>query len=385
MHLGVPHSVTREASSLCLFGMAARSHRKVANLRARDIGIPFDGEPGALNAITDVAGVQVGHATIIRGDGKLIVGRGPVRTGVTAILPRGRRDASPAFAGYFALNGNGEMTGTAWIEESGLLTTPIMITNTHSVGVVRDAVIAWQVRHRKMTQPWSLPVVAETYDGLLNDIDGFHVTADNAWSALDGARGGRVVEGCVGGGTGMIGYGWKGGIGTASRRLDRKSGGYTLGVLVQLNCGRTNELTIAGVPVGKELRPGHDPFGTQELGSIIIVAATDAPLMPHQLKRIARRLTMGLARTGSVSGNGSGDLFIAFSTANAAGGKRTDVETVKMLRNSRMDPLFTAAVQATEEAIVNALVAARTMVGINGYRVEAIPHDRLADVMRKYG
>jgi D-aminopeptidase len=365
--------------------MATGPHRKVISPRARDIQVPFDGGPGPLNAITDVSGVEIGHTTIIRGDGKLVVGRGPVRTGVTAILPRGRRDATPVLAGYFSLNGNGEMTGTVWIEESGLLTTPIMITNTHSVGVVRDAVIAWLVRQRKMTQPWSLPVVAETYDGLLNDIDGFHVTAEDASSALDSARGGRVVEGCVGGGTGMIGYGWKGGIGTASRRLDRKVGGYTLGVLVQLNCGRPNELTIAGVPVGKELRPSHDPFSRQELGSIIIVAATDAPLMPHQLKRIARRLTMGLARTGSVSGNGSGDLFLAFSTANAVGGGRSDVENVKMLRNSRMDPLFTAAVEATEEAIVNALVAARTMVGINRYRVEAIPHDRLAEVMRKYG
>jgi len=358
---------------------------KVLPPRARDIGIPFDGEPGPLNAITDVAGVEIGHATIIRGAGKMIVGRGPVRTGVTAILPRGQRDASPVFAGYFSLNGNGEMTGTAWVEESGMLTTPVMITNTHSVGVVRDAVIAWQVRQRKMTQPWSLPVVAETYDGILNDIDGFHVTARHTWAALDNARGGRVVEGCVGGGTGMIGYGWKGGIGTSSRRLDRKSGGYTVGILVQLNCGRPHELTIAGVPVGHELRPGHDPFSTQELGSIIIVAATDAPLMPHQLKRIARRLTIGLARTGSVSGNGSGDLFIAFSTANAPRGKRSDVETVKMLRNSRMDPLFTAAVQATEEAIVNALLAATTMVGINGNRIEAIPHRCLTEIMHKYG
>ncbi len=352
--------------------------------RARELAIPFDGDPGPLNAISDVAGVEVGHTTIIRGDGKLRVGRGPIRTGVTAILPRGKRNDSPVFAGHFALNGNGEMTGTAWVEESGLLTTPIMITNTHSVGVVRDAVIARQVRRRKMMQPWSLPVVAETYDGLLNDINGFHVTAEHAWAALTSARGGRVAEGCVGGGTGMIGYGWKGGIGTASRRLDRKAGGYTLGILVQLNCGRPHELTIAGVPVGKELRPGRDPFSKQELGSIIIVAATDAPLMPHQLKRIARRLTMGLARTGSVSGNGSGDLFIAFSTANSASAKRSGVETVRMLRNSRMDPLFTAAVQATEEAIVNALVAARTMIGINGYRVEAIPHDRLAEVIRKY-
>jgi D-aminopeptidase len=367
------------------FRMPKKSPPKVAKSRARDIGIPFHGEPGPLNAITDVASVEVGHTTIIRGDDKLIVGRGPVRTGVTAVLPRGKRDAAPVFAGYFSLNGNGEMTGTAWVEESGLLTTPIMITNTHSVGVVRDAVIAWQVRERMMRQPWSLPVVAETYDGVLNDIDGFHVTAKHAWAALASARGGRVAEGCVGGGTGMIGYGWKGGIGTSSRRLDRKSGGYTVGVLVQLNCGRPRELTIAGVPIGDELRPGHDPFSTQELGSIIIVAATDAPLMPHQLKRIARRLTMGLARTGSVSGNGSGDLFIAFSTANHATARRSDVETVKMLRNSRIDPLFTAAVEATEEAIINALVAATTMVGINGNRIEAIPHARLIQILHKFG
>jgi L-aminopeptidase/D-esterase-like protein len=365
--------------------MANESRRKIVKARAREVGIPFDGVPGTLNAITDVAGVEVGHTTIIRGDGKLAVGRGPVRTGVTAILPRGRRDGSPVFAGFFSLNGNGEMTGTAWVEESGLLTTPIMVTNTHSVGVVRDAVIAWQVRRRKMLQPWSLPVVAETYDGLLNDINGFHVSERHAWTALINARGGRVAEGCVGGGTGMIGYGWKGGIGTASRRLDRKAGGNMLGVLVQLNCGRPNELTIAGVPVGKDFRPGRDPLRTHEMGSIIIVAATDAPLMPHQLKRIARRLTMGLARTGSISGNNSGDLFIAFSTANATAAKRSDVETLKMLTNSRMDPLFTAAVQAAEEAIVNALVAARTMVGINGYRVEAIPHARLAEIMQKYG
>ena len=365
------------------FAMAPGRPRKT--LRARDLGIPFDGMPGPLNAITDVHGVEVGHATLIRGAGRLVVGHGPVRTGVSAILPRGRRDGSPVFAGYFALNGNGEMTGTAWVEESGQLTSPVLITNTHSVGVVRDAVIQWQLRRREARQPWALPVVAETYDGLLNDIDGFHVKPKHAWVALAGAWPGRVAEGCVGGGTGMIGYGWKGGIGTASRRVDRGSGGYTVGVLVQLNCGRPGELVIAGVPVGHELRPSHDPFASQELGSIIIVAATDAPLLPHQLKRIARRLTMGLARTGSVSGNGSGDLFIAFSTANPAGRARADVETVKILRNSRMDPLFTAAVQATEEAIVNALVAAETMTGINGYRVEAIPHDRICELMRKYG
>lgn len=355
--------------------------------RARDLGIPFEGEAGPLNSITDVAGVEVGHATIIRGSGKLAVGRGPVRTGVTAILPRGRRGGAPVFAGYFALNGNGEMTGTAWIEESGFLSSPVMITNTHSVGVVRDAVIAWQLRAGQMTQPWSLPVVAETWDGYLNDINGFHVKPAHALAALDGARGGRVAEGCVGGGTGMIGYGWKGGIGTASRRLARAAGGYTLGVLVQLNCGRRDELTIAGVPIARALASESAVSARRELGSIIIIAATDAPLLPHQLKRIARRLTMGLARTGSVSGNGSGDLFLAFSTANPPevprGKERGDVTKVPMLRNSRMDPLFTAAVQASEEAIVNAMVAADTMTGIDGRVIAALPHDKLRELFAK--
>lgn len=312
------------------------------------------------------------------------MGRGPARTGVTAILPRGRRDSSPVFAGYFSLNGNGEMTGAAWIEESGLLTSPVMITNTHSVGIVRDAIIEWQIRGRRMLQPWSLPVVAETWDGYLNDTDGFHVKPSHAWQALDGARGDIVAEGNVGGGTGMIGYGWKGGIGTASRKLGRGQGGYTFGVLVQLNCGRSNELIIAGVPVGKHLSPKVDARD-RELGSIIIVAATDAPLLPHQLKRIARRLSMGLARTGSVSGNGSGDIFLAFSTANPPSSRvRGDVTQVRMLDNWKMDPLFTATVQATEEAIVNALIAAETMTGIDGHTVPAIPHDQLREVLRKY-
>jgi len=355
--------------------------------RARGLGIPFDGVPAPLNAITDVAGVEVGHATIIRGIGKLVAGRGPVRTGVTAILPRGRRGGAAVFAGYFALNGNGEMTGTAWIEESGLLSSPVMITNTHSVGVVRDAVIRWQLREGKMTQPWSLPVVAETWDGYLNDINGFHVKPAHAFAALESARGGRVAEGCVGGGTGMIGYGWKGGIGTASRRLAVADGGYTLGVLVQLNCGRRDELTIAGVQVARALAAGPSRPAPRERGSIIIVAATDAPLLPHQLKRIARRLTMGLARTGSVSGNGSGDLFLAFSTANppapSHAKKRGDVIEIAMLRNSRMDPLFTAAVQVAEEAIVNAMVAADTMTGIDGRVVAALPHDRLRAIFTR--
>jgi D-aminopeptidase len=352
--------------------------------RARDLGIAFDGQPGRDNAITDVAGVAVGHVTIVRGHGKLVVGRGPVRTGVTAILPRGSRDASPLFAGYFSLNGNGEMTGTAWIEESGLLTSPVMITNTHSVGVVRDAVIHWQIKKKCRLQPWSLPVVAETWDGYLNDTDGFHVKPHHAWQALQSARGGLVAEGSVGGGTGMIGYGWKGGIGTASRKLARKQGGYTLGVLVQLNCGLAHELMIAGVAVGKHLRPVVDGR-ERDLGSIIIVAATDAPLLPHQLKRVARRLSLGLARTGSVSGNGSGDLFLAFSTANLARSRAPGAVTrTAMLDNWRMDSIFAAAVQATEEAIVNALVAGETMVGIDGHRIPGIGHDQLRQVMRRY-
>ena len=276
------------------------------------------------------------------------------------------------------------MTGTAWIEESGYLSSPVMITNTHSVGIVRDTVIEWQLRDGKMTQPWSLPVVAETYDGFLNDINGFHVKREHAWAALNNARSGAVAEGNVGGGTGMIGYGWKGGIGTASRKLAREAGGYSLGVIVQLNCGRAHELVIAGVPIGRELTPAHYKE-SRELGSIIIVAATDAPLLPHQLKRIARRLTMGLARTGSVSGNGSGDIFLAFSTGNPQRKNKSSIESLKMLRNSAMDPLFTAAVQATEEAIVNATVAAATMTGIDNRIVHALPHDRLREIMHRYG
>jgi D-aminopeptidase len=350
--------------------------------RARDLGILFAGNPGPFNAITDVAGVEVGHKTIVRGEGKLVTGLGPVRTGVTAILPRGKLDSSRVFAGWFSQNGNGEMTGTTWIEESGYLSTPVMITNTHSVGLVRDAVIEWQLRSGAMAQSWSLPVVAETYDGFLNDINGFHVTKDDAWTALNATQPGRVEEGNVGGGTGMIGYGWKGGIGTASRKLSRGEGGHSVGVLVQLNCGRAPELTIAGIPIGRELTPANYKPG-RESGSIIIIAATDAPLLPHQLKRVARRLTMGLARTGSVSGNGSGDIFLAFSTANLGSKKKSSIESVKMLRNSAMDPIFAAAVQATEEAIVNALIAAQTMTGIDGRIVHALPHDRIREIMKK--
>ncbi len=355
------------------------------NPRARDLGIPFEGAPGALNAITDVKGVEVGFSTLISGDGKLEVGKGPVRTGVTAILPRGRASMNdPVFAGWFSQNGNGEMTGTTWIEESGFLEGPVMITNTHSVGVVRDAVIDWRVKHGAADGSgywWSLPVVAETWDGFLNDINGFHVKAEHAKQAIDGARPGSVAEGNVGGGTGMICYEFKGGTGTSSRKLEEKFGGYTVGVLVQCNCGGRSQLVIAGVPVGREI-PENPAYGDE--GSIIIVVATDAPLLPHQLKRLARRATMGLARTGSTSGNGSGDIFIAFSSANSDAAKANGTVDLKMVPNDQMDPLFEATVQATEEAIINAMVAAETMTGADNRAVIALPHDRLREALRKY-
>lgn len=360
--------------------------------RARDLGIPFSGSPGPLNAITDVAGVEVGHQTLISGDGPLEVGVGPVRTGVTAILPRGKR-YDPVFAGWYTLNGNGEMTGTTWVEESGFLEGPVLITNTHSVGVARDATIAWQYSN-KLFDPlpgepdvfWSLPVVAETYDGDLNDINGFHVTSEHVIAALDTAAPGPVTEGGVGGGTGMICHAFKGGIGTASRQLDIYGERYTLGVLVQANYGSRETLTIAGVPVGREipdLMPEFRP-NDRSTGSIIVVVATDAPLLPHQLERLARRAPIGIARVGGYGSNGSGDIFIAFSTANAGAATRETKVTAAMLPNDAMSPLFLATAQATEEAIVNALVAAKTMVGINGNTAHALPHDRLMAVMQKY-
>jgi L-aminopeptidase/D-esterase-like protein len=355
--------------------------------RARDLGVPFEGTPGRLNAITDVNGVEVGHTTLISGQGKLEVGKGPIRTGVTAILPRGRQGSDPVFAGWFSLNGNGEMTGTTWVEESGMLEGPVMITNTHSVGVVRDAVIAHRVK-REQPDPsgfwWSLPVVAETWDGYLNDINGFHVKPQHALDALDGARSGAVPEGNVGGGTGMICHEFKGGIGSSSRRLNQRQGGYTVAVLVQANHGIREQLRIAGVPVGQEIPDGGTRYRRAESGSIIIVVATDAPLLPHQLKRLARRASLGLARVGSISGNGSGDIFIAFSTANFEAARSRKVVRVEMLPLDRMDPLFEATVQATEEAIVNALVAAETMRGIDDRQVIALPHDRLIQVLKKY-
>jgi D-aminopeptidase len=359
--------------------------------RARDLHVPFDGSPGPLNAITDVAGVEIGHTTLISGDGALQVGVGPVRTGVTAILPRGKKDSIPVFAGYFAQNGNGEMTGTAWIEESGFAEGPILLTNTHSVGLVRDATIKWQLRQNgkvSESQQWSLPIIAETWDGYLNDINGFHVKDEDVSHALDSAHSGHVQEGAVGGGTGMVCYGFKGGIGTSSRKLDAKAGGYTVGVLVQCNCGRRTQLLIAGAPVGREIPQSvpyarNQPWIGQDTGSIIILVATDAPLLPNQLKRIARRATMGLARTGSTSGNGSGDLFLAFSTAERIPSTE-GVHTIRMLGNDSINPLFEATVQATEEAIVNAMVAANTMTGIDSHTVIGLPHDQLTQVLKKY-
>ncbi len=360
--------------------------------RARDLGVPFDGTPGPLNAITDVKGVEVGQVTLVSGEGKLQVGKGPVRTGVTAVLPRGKDSMNnPVFAGWFSQNGNGEMTGTTWVEESGFLEGPVMITNTHSVGVVRDAVIRWRVEHGQPDATgywWSLPVVAETWDGWLNDINGFHVKPEHAMQAIDAAKTGPVEEGNAGGGTGMICNGYKGGIGTASRKLSEKDGGYTVGVLVQCNYGTRANLRIAGIPVGREI-PGDDPYAAvpsdiAERGSIIVVVATDAPLVAHQLKRLARRVSLGLGRNGSISGNGSGDIFIAFSTANFGAAKPTGVVSLQMLGNDSLDPVFAATVQATEEAIVNAMIAAETMVGIENHRVRALPHDVLRAVLKKY-
>jgi D-aminopeptidase len=356
-----------------------------ARPRARDLGVPFDGAPGPLNAITDVAGVTVGHATIIAGQGKLVVGQGPVRTGVTAVFPRGAANGDPVFGGWFTLNGNGEMTGTTWLEESGFLAGPVMITNTHSVGVVRDAVIEWLVK-KGFEFDWSLPIVAETWDGSLNDINGFHVTKQHTFAALDSARGGPVVEGNVGGGTGMICHQFKGGIGTASRRLPADRGGYTVGVLVQCNYGSRARLSIAGVPIGQEipdLMPTRDTVPS-ERGSIIIVVATDAPLLPHQLKRIAKRASLGVGRLGGTGANPSGDIFVAFSTANPGAAKPDANVSVTMLPNERISPLFEATIQATEEAIVNAMVAAQAMTGSNGMRVYALPHERLRAALRKY-
>ena len=377
-------SMMRALALLLLVASSALAQKP----RTRELGIPIDGTPGPLDAITDVRGVEVGHTTLIAGAGKLVVGTGPVRTGVTAVHPRGKDNPDPVFGAWFTLNGNGEMTGTTWIQESGILEGPIAITNTNSVGVVRDAILQWQVGKPGL-QPWGLPVVAETWDGRLNDINGFHVKPEHVIAALDGATSGPVKEGNVGGGTGMVCHGFKGGIGTASRKLETSAGGYTVGVLVQCNYGLRRHLTIAGVPVGSEitdLQSVTPPGDTeQEQGSIIVVVATDAPLLPHQLKRLATRVSIGIGRMGGYGGNSSGDIFVAFSTANTRVYGDTAIVRVEMLPNDRINPLLYATAQATEAAIINALLAAETMTGINDTKVVAIPVDRLRAAMAKYG
>jgi len=379
--------------------VSATSFSQEKKPRARDIGIPFDGTPGKYNAITDVAGVEVGQTTLIEGSGKLEKGKGPVRTGVTAIFPAGKKYA-PVFANWHMLNGNGDMTGTHWITESGFLETPILITNTSSVGTVRDAALKWMDEHKyyDTTQGlfwYSYPVVAETWDGILNDINGFHVKPEHVWQAMEKASSGFVEEGAVGGGTGMICLGFKGGIGTASRVIDKKLGGYTVGVLVQSNFGVKSQLTIAGVPVGKELADTlnikiyEEPSANSktewsEQGSIIVVVATDAPLLPHQLKRIAQRVSLGIGKVGGIGGNGSGDIFIAFSTANKNSFSRTKETTATIFSNDQMGALFNATIQATEEAIVNALIAGTTTKGINNNTVYGLPHDAVIKILKKY-
>jgi L-aminopeptidase/D-esterase-like protein len=370
-------------------------------IRARDLGIPFDGIPGKYNAITDVKGVEVGFTTLIEGSGALQKGKGPVRTGVTAIFPAGKK-YTPVFANWYTLNGNGDMTGTHWITESGFLETPILITNTSSVGTVRDAALAWMDKNKYYDTSqhlfwYSYPVVAETWDGVLNDINGFHVKPEHVWSALENARSGALEEGSVGGGTGMICLGFKGGTGTSSRVIDKNLGGYTVGVLVQSNYGTRKQLTIASVPVGKELgdtlpivindKPVASAENNNELsetGSIIVVVATDAPLLPHQLKRIAQRVSLGIGKNGGIGGNGSGDIFIAFSTANTSSFSRTKETSVTMYSNDLMNELFAATIEATEEAIINALVAGKTMKGINDNTVPGLPHQAVIKILKKY-
>lgn len=368
--------------------------------RARDLGIPFEGTPGMLNAITDVDGVEVGHATLVRGAGPVVIGEGPVRTGVTAVWPRGRNEPDPVYAAWFALNGDGEMTGTTWVRDSGIMEGPVMITNTLSVGVVHHAVIRWGVAKgvEGGGGRWlaALPVVGETWDGTLNDIRGQHVTEADAMAAMDAARAGPVAEGNVGGGTGMICHRFKGGIGTSSRLAEVGGDTYTVGVLVQCNYGSREPFRVAGVPVGREIADlmPERPNGAQlegvegeadRDGSIIVVVATDAPVLTHQLERMARRVSLGLARNGSTSSNGSGDIFVAFSTANQeAAAERDAAADARVLANGRLNPLFTATVEATEEAIINALIAAETMTGANDVTVHALPHERLREVLRRY-
>jgi D-aminopeptidase len=417
----------RLMAACCVLGMfpvavTAQIVRSNTESRARDLGVPFDGTPGPLNAISDVAGVEVGYKTLISGEGRLVIGKGPVRTGVTAILPRGKQGTESVFAAYFAGNGNGDMTGTHWIEESGLLEAPILITNTGSVGVVRDAAVAWMVQQKRIGFFW-YPVAAETADVPLNDIKGQHVTTQDAWDALNSATGGPLLEGNVGGGTGMICNGFKGGTGTASRRLSAADGGYTVGVLVQCNYGGSKQLRVAGIAVAREMnlqRPcvqklldppvvfwgdgtpapvcdskvatTADGVRAPEEGSIIVIVATDAPLTPDQLKRLARRVSVGLGRVGAIEGDESGDIFLAFSTANAGADEGNSTQppfnypnaTIQRMQSWKMDAMFTAVVQATEESVINTLVAAKTMVGADYWTIQALPHDQLQQVLRKH-
>ena len=384
----------RKLSSLFLIGLLATLSAGQTKPRARDLGVPFDGTPGTANAITDVKGVEVGYTTLISGEGDKAV-----RTGVTAILPQGKSFNGRLFAAWHTLNGNGEMTGTTWIEESGGLGSPILITNTHSVGVVRDAVIEWAAKKFPgggYSGDFSLPVVAETWDGFLNDINGFHVKKEHVFAALDSAKSGPIAEGNVGGGTGMASHGFKAGTGTASRVLPERFGGYTVGVLVQANYGGRPLFTVAGVPVGREITDLQMKFPAGSMasmqkksdegaGSIIVVLATDAPLLPHQLKRIAHRISIGVGRVGGRGENSSGDIFIAFSTANKEEfGKNEGIANIQMLPNDRINQLFVATVQATEEAIINSMVAAETMTGYRGGTIYALPHDRLQQALKKY-
>ncbi len=380
--------------------MAARNdipeawrHTPAGKPRARGLGVPFLGTPGELNAITDVTGVAVGYTTVIAGEGPLVRGQGPVRTGVTAILPRGRGGlTTPVYAGVHSLNGNGEMTGFVWIEEAGVCGGPITITNTHSCGLARDASIRWMAeRLPDAIDDFSLPVAAETYDGYLSDINGFHVTAEHVFAAIDTAGGGAVEEGSVGGGTGMIAYEFKGGSGSASRCVVLGEEVYHLGVFVQANFGFRPDLMIAGVPIGQHLTDGRikgeAAAGPMPDGSIIAIIATDAPLMPHQLKRLAQRAGLGIARSGGMGYHGSGDIFMAFSTANEAAMKASDptVQSFAFIPDPALDPLFLAVVQATDEAVVNAMIANEDMTGRDGRKVLALPHGALVDLLRRYG
>jgi D-aminopeptidase len=364
-------------------------------MRARDLGIAIGTLPtGPLNAITDVSGVRVGHTTLISGDGPLVIAKGPIRTGVTVILPHdGDPGREPVFAGSHTLNGNGEMTGLEWLRDSGMLTTPIGLTNTHSVGVVRDALVAASVAGREEVGLWSLPVVAETWDGYLNDVNGQHVRAEHVFSALEAAAAGPVAEGNVGGGTGMKAFGFKAGIGTASRRVGQEHGGYMVGVLVQANHGRRERFAVDGVPVGREISPAEEPvpqLASPDTGSIIAIVATDAPLLPQQCRRLAERAGLGVARGGGGGENSSGDIFLAFATGNRGLRAEDDAKAprtfaLEMLNDDHISELFWAAIEATEEAILNSMIAAKTMTGRDGVTFQALPHARLVEVMRRYG